>query len=286
MSDSHADRPEGSTPPPQPAVKSPFGPGSPFAEHYRPARLGIIHLLAWTAATAVLLKFSMAMEMLRDVGDDTTPQGLKILQHVLQFVGTTTCAAGAVGACILLVAKIRRLPGRFQPGHWLLVIVTVAWLLPLVSWAFYALAEPAGSLVGSSSFRWLLAAYGLAEIVCAGMYLYATLASKDGKRWKICFGTLLGVNLIHGFLYLGDSLFDSLWFQSFLHSLAVDRRADSLSGRGRRPPAWSTPRLAALAGSGHRRHQRAPVYCLVGLGDVRQPADVVTRLGPNRPRRV
>ena len=73
MSEPCDDSPKGPTPPQLPG-ESPFAPRSPFAEHYRPPRLGIIHLLAWTAATAVLLKFSMAMEM---IGSTEGPRGIR-----------------------------------------------------------------------------------------------------------------------------------------------------------------------------------------------------------------
>jgi len=197
-----------------PLGKSPFAPGSPFPEYYRPPPLGIIHLLAWTAATAVLLRLSMAMEMIRG---DRIPQGLAIFRQVVYFIYSTAHAAGFVGACVLLLAKIRRLPGRLQPGHWLLLIAALMSLLSLSIEALDILAGAAG-FDGYSVLTWYLAGLGLVEILCAGLYLYATLKSKQGKRWRVCFASLAVVNSIQGLLYLGASLLDtpaSLTFSPF-----------------------------------------------------------------------
>jgi len=73
--------------------------GSPFAAHWRQPRLGIIHLLAWTAFTAVLLKVSMGFNMFLD-GAESPP--LDPPAHVLEFIETTAHAAGLVGANLLL----------------------------------------------------------------------------------------------------------------------------------------------------------------------------------------
>jgi len=132
MSDPDADHPDDSAPP-QLAGESPLAPGSPFAEYYRPPRLGIIHLLAWTAATAVLLKFSMAMEMLGDRGIASTSPELDIAVQAYRFMYSAAHAAGIVGSGVLLLARIRRLPGRFQPGHWLVLVETLGALLWLLS---------------------------------------------------------------------------------------------------------------------------------------------------------
>jgi hypothetical protein len=200
--------------------KSPFAPGSPFAEYYRPPRLGIIHLLAWTAATAVLLKFSMAMELLRGTGGGSMPPATRVFQQIVGFIYSTAFAAGIVGTCIVLRATVRHLPGRLQPGHWLLLIATVSSLLSLACWALYVLAETAG-LVGSFSTSWILVLFGLEEIICSGMYFGATLACRAGKRWKLCFAVLAAVNFMRGVLYVCSVLFDSVRVPSFFPSVPL-----------------------------------------------------------------
>jgi hypothetical protein len=194
--------------------QSPFGPGSPFVEYYRPPRLGIIHLLAWTAATAVLLKFSLAMEMLGDTGGGSLPEGMSIFRQIVGFIYSTAHAAGIVGAGILLLAKISRAPGRLQPGHWLLLVATVAWFLFLSIQGVFVLAQSAG-LAGNSAFVWLLAAFGAVEILCAALYFYAALAFRHGMRWTICFGLLTVVDALLGLRYLCNPLLDFPWSLGF-----------------------------------------------------------------------
>lgn len=211
MSDPCGDYPNGPTRPPLPG-KSPFAPRSPFAEHYRPPRLGIIHLLAWTAATAVLLKFSMAMEMIGSTGGSTAP--VSAFQQVLGLIYSMTHAAGLVGTAMLLLAKVRGLPGRFQPGHWLVLVTTVTWLVFRLIWLLSLLAMRAGF---SDHFdtSWNLVLVGLTAVLSGGVYFYLTLASKDGTRWKTCFGVLAVVDAIWGFSYLGFFLFELSWLLSF-----------------------------------------------------------------------
>lgn len=205
MSDPCGDYPHSPTRPPLPG-KSPFAPRAPFAEHYRPPRLGIIHLLAWTAATAVLLKFSMAMGTIGETGGSTL-QLRDAFSQVLGLIYSTTLAAGLVGTVMLLLAKFRGLPGRFQPGHWLVLILTLTWLLIRLILYLSLLAAQAGfSRYSAASCAGVLR--GLTALLCGGMYFYLTLASKDGRRWKTCFGVLAVAELMRGLSYLGFSLFE------------------------------------------------------------------------------
>lgn len=224
MSDPFANDPGDSTPPQSPG-ECPFGPRSPFAEHYRPPRLGIIHLLAWTAATAVLLKFSLAMEMIRDARIGPTPQARHVFVEALGLIGTVGSAAALVGAGILLLAKIRRRGGRLQPGHWLLVIVAAVLLLSLLIWGLQTLALLAelDGYYPSYPRWWVFARWSLPEILSAGMYFYAALASKDGRTWKSCFGVLAAVSFMWGLWYVGLGLSDRpwLWFNFPLGSMIV-----------------------------------------------------------------
>ena len=207
MSDPCSDYPDSPTLPQLPG-KSPFGARSPFAEHYRPPRLGIIHLLAWTAATAVLLKFSMAMEMIGSAGGSTAP--VSAFQQVLGLIFSTAHAAGLVGTAILFLAKVRGLPGRFQPGHWLVLVASVTWLVFQLIWFLQVLAMRAG-FYDHFGPSWILVLVGLTAVLCGGVYFYLTLASKDGRRWKTCFGVLAVVDVMWGLSFLGFCVLDMPW---------------------------------------------------------------------------
>ena len=100
---------------------------SPFApppQYFRPPRLGIIHLLAWTAATAVWLKFFVASQR-RLRYDGPVRRVLTPSHHAIQFVNAAVIGAGVVGATVILLGKARGESGRLQPGHWFVLIETV-----------------------------------------------------------------------------------------------------------------------------------------------------------------
>lgn len=198
----HADEP--ARPPPG---TSPFGPRSPFAEYYLPPRLGIIHLLAWTAATAVLLKFWMGMEMLREAGDIAARPATEMVRQVVSVIYSMAHAAGIVGTGILLLAKVRGRTGRLQPGHWLLPLDTAAALLAMSCWGLWVAAEAVGA-VDEFSSPWFLGAYGLVGILCGGMYGWAALAAKEAKRWKALFAALALVCLMRGLSYVAVWVLD------------------------------------------------------------------------------
>jgi len=147
--------------PGRPVGQSPFAPGSPpFVEYYCPPRLGIIHLLAWTAATAVLLKFSMAMEMIGNAAIDVMSPAQQVFDQTIRFVYTTVQAAGIVGTSVLLLGKIRGAPGRLHPGHWIMSIDTVTSLLTYLLSTAYVLLEDSGG-VNCFPIPWIFLPFGI-----------------------------------------------------------------------------------------------------------------------------
>ena len=216
MTDPFADHPHDSTPLQSPG-KSPFAPGSPFAAHYLPPRLGIIHLLAWTAATALLVIFWMATtEMIGDDGGDSIPRAIRVAQQVVWSIQLTALAAGLVGTGILLLAKIRRLRGRFQPGHWLLLISTLIWAPSLlVPWALFLLIGTPDSVdtPSASSLVWISRTWNLVTTSTSfAAYFFATFVCKAGNRWRICFAVLAAFGLMQTFRYVGALFSVSLFW--------------------------------------------------------------------------
>jgi hypothetical protein len=190
--------------------RSPFAPPSSLAGYYRPPRLGIVHLLAWTATTAVLLKFFVAMEMVQAArGPMSMPPVLRVLQSVLQFIAFTAQGAGLVGASILLVAKIRRAAGRMQPGHWLVAAEAVASLMFLVVWASLAVVEAARD-AEYSPLPWPVVIFGLILLARAGIYSCGVLTSERVRRWRVSLATLAVVSTVHGLLYAAGGFLPSL----------------------------------------------------------------------------
>ena len=158
-------------------------------DHYQPPRLRILHFLIWTAVTAVLLKFNVAI-----TATQQAPTGGSVAVQAVSSAWSILLAAGFVGLGVMVVSRLRGSPGRLQPGHWILVAEASvhACTLPL-SLAFFFI-QAAREL--KSSVLWFsIASFGLfslAVLVRGGLYLLAAHRTRDDLRWKATF-TILGL---------------------------------------------------------------------------------------------
>ncbi len=196
MTDSDASHSDSSAP-----TQAPFAP----AEHYCcPPRLGISHLLIWTAVVAVNMKLFMASGIPRGDIAPQLPQALSILLHVNIFVFSATHAAAIVGIFILLRAKIRDRPARLQPGHWFVLAGGVAFLVilscSLLLSAFRFVAKD-DSPFEQSIPSWFTAVSIVPTLLQIGIYFWATWASKGSKRWQVPFALLATASLLHIFTF-------------------------------------------------------------------------------------
>jgi len=217
MTDSPADHSDDSVVP-EIHTGASFAPNSPQVDHYFcPPRLGISHLLIWTAVVAVYLKLFVAVEAFH--GETATqlqlPQAVSILLHMSMFVYSVTHAAAIVGVFILLRAKIRGCPGRLQPGHWFVLAGGVASLAILSSHLLLLafMAKDDSSSV-QSIVSWTTSVFGVQMILQMGIYLCATWASKGSKRWQVPFALLATASLLHAFMIFGirKLLMPLLWW--------------------------------------------------------------------------
>jgi len=197
MSSADAEQPRPLIASDRPLGQSPFAPQPPAVEHYRPPRLGIIHLLAWTAATAVLLKYNLALEMVRDF-DVTGPE--KMFHQASNLIHSMVFGAGMVGLGVLLLARARGPVGRLQPGHWIVIIDTAA---AVAGFAFVAVHTWVTSVwLDSDSLWWVLfVVIGAIRISRAGLYTIALWRSRDGKCWRVCLGVSAACGMIEGLFY-------------------------------------------------------------------------------------
>ncbi len=182
-------------------------PQSPFDELYHPPRLGIIHLLAWTATTAVLTRFWLLMHTLEDSSMLEMPSAMEVFRQVISCVSSAASGAGIVGAFVLLLGKLRRVPGRLQPGHCCTLIETVTFLLFMTAWLSHVLVRELG-LQDSDYFpfdtdNWILLAYGSVLIAKAVAYLVTTVLLRDARRWRVMLGTLSAVYMVTGIGWIG-----------------------------------------------------------------------------------
>ena len=192
-------------PPPAPTVGE-----SPFAEHLQPPRLGIIHLLAWTGVMAVLLKYGQAMEMLQADTESLARPTLETAQSILRSAYAAVGAAGLVGAAVLLMTKIRRTPGNFQPGHWILLINSAAMLMSYLNWSLLVLLRE----LHPADFTWHFLSYALIGLFHAGGYLVATWQATAPRRWKAYFLLRVLVLLLQSLALVVAALIDEYYLLS------------------------------------------------------------------------
>lgn len=91
----------------------------------------------WIAASAVLLKFSVAAQATGGGLPDSLRRLVRLSHQLLQLMGDTINAAGRVGAAVLVLAKVRRAADRLQPGQWIALSEAVAGVvLEIVRWVW------------------------------------------------------------------------------------------------------------------------------------------------------
>jgi len=172
-----------------PTNNSPFALTCPVTEYLLPPRLGIIHLLAWTAVTAMLMKFNLALQMPKG-GTDVLVSPSRAIETVLSVVLAVYAviyAAGLVGTAVLLMTKARRTPGNFQPGHWVLLVDTTIMVMFYLSGAQLMRDGEIPPL----DFTWYLVMFPLVSLFCAPLhtigYFVATAITAAPRRWKAFF---------------------------------------------------------------------------------------------------
>jgi hypothetical protein len=198
---------------PQPHAETPAV--SPFAEQLRVPQFGILHLMIWTAVTAVLLKYFLTMEELQSQLLSQTPGERRLsVMRVLQSVHAIIFASTLVGSAILIRARCRTAK-PFQPGHWLVLLLAIGGVLQLISW-------PVGLYLAAASPQrfWLFAVENaVVAALTAAMYVIAVLQLRDARRWKILLGAvalenvaaavMIVVPLVAGSGYFSDLIFSS-----------------------------------------------------------------------------
>ncbi len=175
---------------------------SPILGHLRPPRLSILHLMAWMGITAVLIKYGLFWEDLFGGQASEYSPVITVFRRVLSICYNTTHAAVFVAAGILVLCKFRRVPGRLQPGHWLLLITTVSFLLSyatnFVCFFVDRFLEPSIDFFPLSIFSLMYAVMGWFRWIVAAVYVILAVRSREARRWKVAYGTVAATNGITG----------------------------------------------------------------------------------------
>lgn len=162
-----------------PAEPSP--PGSPFARQPEQPRLGIIHLMVWTACTAGCLSIYRVLHLL--VFPDKA--GELDLSETSQMVSSGIGIGAAWGGLLLFVRRrYRGLPFPVHPGEILLIAIGIHALLSLAWGAImfsisHAMGWDTASLPWSFWILWTCGNNTIAGLV----FLVAALKNKNA-RWR------------------------------------------------------------------------------------------------------
>jgi hypothetical protein len=152
----------------------------------RPRRLGIAHLMLWTAGSAVTLAF------LRGTFDEQRSESIQTLQKALALVQAPFY--GAALACLPLVFwRPRPAEQRFptQPGHWLLLVQGVSLLTAML--VFVSLPHRANGVVvaaNAEEMQELLRQLAHREVLRLAPTLAVTLLAAwqmTRPRWRSMF---------------------------------------------------------------------------------------------------
>jgi len=147
-------------------------------------RLSIAHLLLWTATTAIVLGFIRQIAPHYTPTSATTAQyALNLwLQYLLLFAVSPACGA-ALGGLVLAAWRLwtRRFGFPSQPGHWLLIVLSVIPLAASTNWVLRLAAPGADFVVGCVSISALTL-----------LSFAAATQTRRPMRWLLAFALATG----------------------------------------------------------------------------------------------
>ncbi len=154
-------------------------------------RLGIIHLMLWTAGTAIVLTIDR-------IAQDLVPEESSPLDSIRPWMSAAW--AVVIGPAIATWAVLirRRLRGiRFptQPGEWLLLVSGASYVFSQLCTTIGQLTQDADATQARLPLLW----FAVSQIFPAVGYVIAALYNRRPRGWMVCFATILfgSVGLFH-----------------------------------------------------------------------------------------
>ncbi len=159
-------------------------------------RLGIIHLMLWTAGTAVLLSivpYLRRSEMFGVSGDDANANTV--------FLGLWAIVNGPAVAswAIFFWRRRQNTPFPTQPGEWLLLLFGFEALCGSFSWLSVVVMEDWFESMGMLFFVPLL----LAQLAAAIPYVVAARRARHSRAWRVFFVVLASASVLEVMRLLG-----------------------------------------------------------------------------------
>jgi hypothetical protein len=190
--------------------------------YLRPPRLGIIHVLAFLVlATALILPNALAHYYGKNTPVPNVPPGTRFVWAGLQINMNLCRAASCVGLMVLVFCRIRRIPGRFQPGHWVLMLQGIAmiwgFLWEKTSYLWFGSMSDTIKLQSMIKLQLILTGYVVFLIV--GAYVLLILFLREAISWKALFATLAVMFAASGLFYFDQGM--QVWMHYSLSRITL-----------------------------------------------------------------
>jgi len=177
---------------------------SPLDDYYRPPRLTIAHLLAWITLAAVCMKAVVAFELAGVIPPSSAAWGA-LTYKALTYLSAAFYSAGIVGAFVILRDKCRGIAGRLQPGHWLLAIISILFVLHMLISLARLLCVGSFKPSDSSSnlaIATILLFYGASEFAATAAFVWMAIRLRAGWLWRVSAAVLVIRNAVGALFYL------------------------------------------------------------------------------------
>ncbi|MCL4203316.1 MAG: hypothetical protein KJ000_12515 [Pirellulaceae bacterium] len=178
----------------------------------QPPRLQIIHLLLWTAGTAVVLgAWRGQLNVPVDFGL------IRVLVIIQFFTLAPLLGAGVASLGVWAYRASRGIPFPFQPGHW--VLVTLGLETVLRAGAFTVWRGLFGeSIFNSADIRFVVWAITRSSIslIGAGLFLTAAVRVRAGLPWKFFLGGQAAHASVNSLIWAVRAFIRSWWPQRAL----------------------------------------------------------------------
>lgn len=202
-------------------------------DFYRPPRLSIAYLLVWTALAAVWMKVMVVFGLSYSINSQQ-PAWIVFISNALMYSSAVLFTGGIIATIVILCDKARGNRDRLQPGHWLLVIISVTYFFQTLA----SLVLLAGSFndVGHSGNSPRIALEIIPGVFGCGAavaYLVMAIRLRAGRSWRVLalarmvMCAVVGLNYFYIAWLMSDSpslghlIYRSLYFLSALIALVT-----------------------------------------------------------------
>lgn len=151
-------------------------------------RLGIIHIMLWTACVAVMLTIQGGIYQVIQ-----TPEA-SVLRMLLRGAWAAVLGAGLATLFVFFARRRRGIPFPVHPGHWLLLILGTTYGLHQLAWVptFFVNDWVHEHNDGVEFVQALVRAS--VPLAACGLYAVATAAHRCCTRWAVLFGLRAGAS--------------------------------------------------------------------------------------------